>query len=138
MLGLDGEQNSTVEMEDGHPPESSWYSPRGRLNRSQFGWRLLVVFGILAIVAAIVIQSNQDTGHGPYAEVILPEFLFVFYLLSISAAKRFRDLGLSGWLGLLAIVVWIPMIWSGWLGLLNIVLWMPLLLIRGHAERNNG
>jgi uncharacterized membrane protein YhaH (DUF805 family) len=138
MLGLDGERNDTAEVEGGHSRESNWFSPRGRISRSQFGWRLLFVFGLLAIVAGVEIQSYDDYGHASYAETILPEFLLVFYVLSVGAAKRFHDLGLSGWLGLLAIVVWIPMIWSVWLGLLNLVIWIPLLLIRGRAERNNG
>ncbi len=120
MLGLNGERNGTTASADDSLPRSGWYSPKGRINRKKFAWSFLYAFGLWMFIGGTEIGAYQDLGHASDNPLLPLLFLFSLYLLTVSAVKRSRDVG-----------------WSGWLALVGPLIWLPLLFIRSREGRTH-
>lgn len=74
---------------------------QGQLGRGAFFWRLVL---IIAIFLAISIGLGLTGGIAGWAAFYIPiSALLCFAALNI-LAKRFRDIGLSGWIGVCAVL----------------------------------
>ena len=74
----------------------NFFSYRGRIGRGQYwiglGIGLLILFAALAMLAS---GMNPTGGGAPF--LAIPCLMLFFWIHSIVAIKRLRDIGLSGW-----------------------------------------
>jgi uncharacterized membrane protein YhaH (DUF805 family) len=105
----------------------SFYGRIGRL--AYLGGLLLNLAWALAVLVALVyLDQGRTPGQPPHPAVVpvlIPGFVLFIWSKFALAAKRFQDLGDSGWLSLLLIVP-----------LISVFAFVYLLVVRGQDHDN--
>lgn len=80
--------------------EENFFSAKGRIRRSAFFWRALIL-GVIAFAILGIIESSYDEGTIMFLSVT---FLVLVVFGWIQSIKRLHDLNQTGWLSLLQLI----------------------------------